>query len=114
MRVLWACGEGSVRDIQQRLPPGAHYNSVLTIIRVLESKGHVNHHEQGRGYVYRPTVSQQEARRRVLDYLIDGLFGGSATSVVLNLVETGDLSMKELDQIRQRIRQRKPPGGVSE
>ena len=45
MRVLWACGEGSVRDIQQRLPPGAHYNSVLTIIRVLESKGHVNHRE---------------------------------------------------------------------
>ena len=114
MRVLWACGEGSVRDIQQRVPPGAHYNSVLTIIRVLESKGHVNHREQGRGYVYRPTVSQQEARRRVLDYLIDGLFGGSATSVVLNLVETGDISMKELDQIRQRISQRKPPGGVSE
>ncbi len=107
MRILWACGEASVKDIQEKLPPGRHYNSVLTIIRVLERKGHVAHREQGRVHVYRPAVSPEESRRRVLDYWIDTLFGGSPASMVLNLVETGGLTAKDLDRIRQRVHARK-------
>ena len=107
MQVVWELGEGAVKDIQGRLPGDRHYNSVLTIIRVLERKGHLVHRADGRAHIYRAKVNQEKARRRVLNHLVKNVFGGSAASMVLNLVETGDLTRKELDEIRQKISQRR-------
>src|SRR5215831_13204202 len=91
MRVVWRLGEASARQIQTHLSGDRHYNSVMTIIRVLEKKKHLTHREDGRTYIYRPTESQEKSRKRVLRHLIGHVFGGSAASLVLNLVETGDL-----------------------
>ena len=106
MQVVWELGEAGVRDIQDRLTGDRHYNSVLTIIRVLERKGQLVHRAEGRAHIYRAKVDQEKARRRVLSHLVKNVFGGSAASMVLNLVETGDLTRKELDQIRQKITER--------
>ena len=106
MQVVWELGEAGVKDIQDRLPGDRHYNSVLTIIRVLERKGHLVHRSEGRAHVYRAKVNQEKARRRVLSHLVKNVFGGSAASMVLNLVETGDLTRKELDEIRRKISER--------
>ncbi len=54
MRVIWERGEASARDIQAQLPGPPHYNTLLTIIRVLERKGHLTHRAEGKSHIYRP------------------------------------------------------------
>ena len=103
MKLIWQMGEASVKDIQERLPGTPHYNSVLTIIRVLERKGHLVHRAEGKTYFYTADESKENARIRLLRHLIDNVFGGSAASVVLNLVQAGDVTKKDLDKIRARI-----------
>jgi predicted transcriptional regulator len=103
MQAIWELGEATVKDIQDRLTGDQHYNSVLTIIRVLERKGHLKHRADGRTHVYSAVESREKARRHVLSHLVSQVFGGSAASVVLNLVESGELTRKDLDEIRQRI-----------
>src|SRR5215831_3044553 len=103
MKIVWQLGEASVKDIQERLPGEPHYNTVLTIIRVLERKGHLVHRAEGKAYLYRSGETKEKARARLLRHFVDQVFGGSAPSAVLSLVETGDLTRKDLDQIRDKI-----------
>lgn len=103
MKVVWQMGEATVKEIQQRLPGDPHYNSVLTIIRVLERKGRLVHRVEGKTHFYRAGESKEKSRVRLLRHLIDQVFGGSAASVVLNLVQAGDLTPKDLDDIRGKI-----------
>jgi len=102
MKVIWKLGEASARQIQENLSGKRHYNSVMTIIRVLEKKNHLIHREDGRSHIYRAAVNPEKARTRVLKHLVKHVFGGSAASLVLNLVETGDLTFEELDAIRKK------------
>ena len=102
MRVVWKLGEASARQIQESLPGERHYNSVMTIIRVLERKGQLLHRADGRTHIYRAAVNPDKARTRVLKHLVRHLFSGSAASLVLNLVEAGDLTFEELDEIRRK------------
>ena len=80
MRVIWELGEATVKDVQDRLPGNPHYNSLLTIIRVLVRKGHLLSREEGRAHVYRAKDNPRKARHRVISHLINQMFGGSATS----------------------------------
>ena len=110
MQVVWEMREASAREIQQRLPGNRHYNSVMTIIRVLEKKGHLLHREDGRAYIYRATESQQRSHRKLLSHLVKQVFGGSATSLVLKLVETGELTRADLDAIQKGVAVRAKKG----
>jgi len=103
MRVIWELGEATAREIQERLGGESHYNSVLTIIRVLERKGHLTHRPQGKAHVYRARQQPEKSRSRVLAHLINQVFGGSAASLVLHLVETGDLTENDLREIRKQM-----------
>ena len=103
MQAIWELGEATAREIQERLQGGRHYNSVLTIIRVLERKGHLAHRVAGKAHVYRARQQPAKARGRVISHLIRQVFGGSAASLVLHLVETGDLTENDLREVRQRI-----------
>lgn len=110
MRVLWDLGEATVKDLQQRLPGRRHYNSVLTIVRVLEQKGHVTHRVEGRAHIYRSRVSRSRAGRRVLEHLIKNVFAGSPAALVLHMVDTGDLTEADLRDIRARMLERTAKG----
>jgi len=103
MKVIWEVGEATAREIQERLPGERHYNSVLTIIRVLERKGHLTHRQQGKAHVYRARQQPEKSRSRVLGHLIKQVFGGSAASLVLHLIETGDLTEEDLREVRSQI-----------
>jgi BlaI family transcriptional regulator, penicillinase repressor len=103
MQVIWELGEATTREIQERLPGEPHYNSVLTIIRVLERKGHLTHRPQGKAHVYRACQQPDKSRSRVLTHMIKQVFGGSAASLVLHLVETGDLTEADLGEVRAKI-----------
>src|SRR5215510_803008 len=100
MRVIWERSEATAKEIQEALPGERHYNSVLTIIRVLERKGHI----------YRAKARPEKAQRRMLGHLIEQLFGGSAAAMVLHLVETGDLTEEDLSEVREQMAARAQAG----
>jgi BlaI family transcriptional regulator, penicillinase repressor len=114
MQVVWEMGEATTKQIQEKLSGERHYNSVLTIIRVLERKGHLAHRAEGKAHVYRARQQPEKSKGRVLAHLIKQVFGGSAASLVLHLVETGDLTEEDLREVRDKMtsREAKPkPGG---
>lgn len=103
MRAVWRLGEATGKQIQEALPGERHYNSVLTIIRVLERKEHLTHRAEGRTFVYRAKVNQAKARGKILNQMVKSVFGGSPVSLVLSLVETGKLTKEDLDTIRRQL-----------
>ena len=107
MRVIWERGEASAREIQARLPGPPHYNTVLTIIRVLERKRHLTHRAEGKSHIYRARQRPSKSRGHVLGHLIEHVFGGSPASLVLHLAETGDLSEADLHRARQVLVKRR-------
>jgi BlaI family transcriptional regulator, penicillinase repressor len=114
MQVVWEMGEATTKQIQEKLPGERHYNSVLTIIRVLERKGHLAHRAEGRAHVYRARREPEKSRGRVLAHFIKQVFGGSAASLVLHLIETGDLTEADLREVRSKMTSRETklkPGG---
>jgi BlaI family penicillinase repressor len=111
MRVLWERGEATAREIQESLPGRKHYNSVLTIIRVLERKRHITHRVEGRAHVYRAKESRERSSRRVLGHLVEHIFGGSTARLVLHLIEDGELTPEEVNEIRRKVAARARSGG---
>jgi predicted transcriptional regulator len=107
MKIVWDMGEATAREIQARLAGDRHYNSVLTIIRVLEAKGHLIHRVDGKAHVYRAKHAPEKSRGRALGHLIEHVFGGSPASLVLHLVETGSLTSDDLQDIRRRMNRKK-------
>ena len=83
MQVLWDLQEGSVKEIIEQLPkPKPAYNTVSTIIRILETKEFVSHKAKGRGYIYFPIIKKSEYSNQSLHKLVDGYFEGSFKSLV--------------------------------
>jgi len=108
MQVLWNLEEASVKDIIEKLPePKPAYNTVSTIIRILETKKFVSHKTKGRGYVYLPLVNKTEYSNQSLNKLVDGYFGGSFKSMVSFFVNKNDVDLKELETILEAINNKK-------
>jgi predicted transcriptional regulator len=105
MRVLWDKGEGSVGDVVAALKdkPKPAYNTVLTLLRILERKGYVTHRKDGRAFVFLPTVDRSHARQSALKTLVNRFFEGSPRLLVLNLLEDEDLSAEAAKQLKRRI-----------
>ena len=106
MSELWERGPGTVAEVRERLPVALAYNTVLTILRNLESKGFVGHTAQGRLFCYFPSVTEQAVRGTALTRLVDKLFRGSSAGVVTHLVEQESLSSDELRTLHQLLAQR--------
>jgi predicted transcriptional regulator len=105
MRVLWERGEASVGDVVQALKerPKPAYNTVLTLLRILERKGYVTHRKDGRAFVFVPIVDRLNATRSALKTLVNRFFDGSPKLLMLNLLEDQDLSSEALQQLKGRI-----------
>ena len=105
MNVLWARGRATVGEVVAALPtrrPVA-YNTVQTMLRILEAKRYVDHEQVGRAFVYRPLVEQHSARRKALSHLIDALFDSSPSLMVLDLLKDERLDAAEMVRLRQMI-----------
>jgi len=108
MHVLWDLEEATVKDIIEKLPsPKPAYNTVSTIIRILETKNFVSHKTKGRGYVYLPLVNKTEYSNQSLNKLVDGYFGGSFKSMVSFFVNKNDIDINELEIILEAINNKK-------
>jgi BlaI family transcriptional regulator, penicillinase repressor len=105
MQVLWEKGPLTVQQVLEALPrekPLA-YNSVLTIIRILEKKGCVRHVKDGRAHIYRAVLKQDEAKRSEIQHLLSRFFQNSRELLVLNILEEHGLDDGELDRMRRLL-----------
>lgn len=108
MQVLWNLEEASVKEIIEQLPePKPAYNTVSTIIRILETKKIVSHRAKGRGYIYYPLIKKMDYTNQSLHKLVDGYFGGSFKSMVSFFVNKNDMDIKELESILKEIENQK-------
>lgn len=110
MEVLWQRGPSTVQQVLDAVPgdkPLA-YNSVLTIIRILERKGYVAHARatDGRAFVYAPLVERAAATRSEVRHLVQRLFHNSHELLVLNILEDAGLKEDELQRLKQYLKDR--------
>jgi predicted transcriptional regulator len=83
------------------------YNSVLTIIRILEKKEYVKHVKDKRAHVYMPLVDRKDATRFEVRHLVSRFFGDSHEQLVLNVLEDASIDAEELDRLRQLLERSK-------
>ena len=110
MAVLWEHGPSTVADVRDRLPDPLAYTTVLTVLRTLEAKGHVGHHEEGRAYRYHALVEREAARESAVSRLKRKLFSGSSELLLTQLVSDRDLSERELQRLRHLLQERLDQG----
>lgn len=105
MKILWRRGESAVNDLVGAMPDGESlaYNSVLTTIRILEQKGYVDHRQEGRAFIYRPLIGEQEASRSEVKHILGRFFGNSREQLLLSLLGEGDISREELERLKSAI-----------
>jgi predicted transcriptional regulator len=118
MRILWRRGESAVNDLVAAMPDGEPlaYNSVLTTIRILEQKGYVDHRQEGRAFIYRPIVAEQDASRSEVKHVLNRFFGNSREQLLLTLLDDSGISREELERLKAAIREAAPdePRAASE
>ena len=109
MKVLWASGEVNVAGVhgavagERRLA----YTTVATMLRKMEERGLVSHRLEGRSFLYRATVAEEDVSRSMADALLDRLFEGSMAEMVRHLLSTREVSRKELSALERLIAERK-------
>jgi predicted transcriptional regulator len=106
MQLLWQLKKANVASIIEELPdPKPAYNTVSTIIRILEDKGFVDHEKVGKGHVYFPMVKKSDYSNQSINKLVDGYFQGSFKSMVSFFMKKNDISLNELEDIMNRIKE---------
>ena len=115
MKILWLRGESAVTDLVAAMPEGETlaYNSVLTTIRILEQKGYVEHRQEGRAFIFRPCIAEQEASRSEVRHVLTRFFGNSRERLLLSLLDDGEITAEELERLKGAIRETEPDGGKS-
>lgn len=105
MNVLWDKGSATVHDVLQALPenPPLAYNSVLTIIRILETKGYVKHVKDNRAHIYMPKIDRKDATRFEVSHLVSRFFGNSHEKLLLNILEDQSIDAEEIARLRQLL-----------
>lgn len=105
MTLLWERGEASVRDLTEALQAehGLAYTTVLTTIRIMADKGYVGFRKQGKAHIYRPLLSREGARSRALGSLVGSLFGGSPQSLAQHLVAEEQLTLEDIEALRDAL-----------
>jgi predicted transcriptional regulator len=106
MTVLWDRGPSTVTEVQTELADRLAYTTVLTVLRLLEEKGHVGHSEEGRAHRFHPLVERAHASKSALRRLTNRLFSGSPELLLTRLVEDDKLSAEELERMRELLDRR--------
>jgi predicted transcriptional regulator len=105
LKVLWDLGPSSVRAVYRQMlasqPEGKDlaYNTVQTLMRLMEDKGLVTHHVEGRAFIYSPAFSREQSAVRYLDRVFDG----AASELVLSLIRSERISATELERVQKLI-----------
>ena len=104
MKILWELDEAFVKDIIDQLPdPKPAYNTVSTIVRILEKKGFVDHKAFGKTHQYHPLISKVEYSRYSLKKLLGSYFGGSFEELVSFFAKEQDMDIADLEALLKQV-----------
>lgn len=105
MTILWRIGEGSVADVIAGLPKERDlaYTSVSTILRILEQKQVLKTRKEGRGHIYIPCLEKSAYEARTVKHVVDRVFDGTPVALVKQLLSSGQLKSKDLEELRLLI-----------
>ncbi|RZJ49391.1 MAG: BlaI/MecI/CopY family transcriptional regulator [Flavobacterium sp.] len=100
MLILWEMKEGLVKDVIDKMePPKPAYNTVSTVIRVLEGKGFLDHKAIGNTHIYFPLISEEQYKHFAFDKVMNNYFENNYQSLVSFLVKEKNMDMDELDEL---------------
>jgi predicted transcriptional regulator len=108
MKVIWQRGEATVRDVVDALSEQRQiaYTTVMTMMNILEQKGHLKKRQLDRAFIYKPAHEQQQVIGSMVRDFVDRVFNGSAAPLLLHLVDDKKLTEKELTEIREIVRRK--------
>ncbi|NOZ36212.1 MAG: BlaI/MecI/CopY family transcriptional regulator [Chlorobi bacterium] len=104
MQIFWKVKEGFVKEIIEHFTePKPAYNTISTIIRILENKGFINHKSYGRTYQYFPVISKKEYTKKFAEKFIKNYFSGSIKQMVSFFTDEEDLTISELEELQAEM-----------
>src|SRR5450755_2722283 len=107
MKVVWTAGASTVRGVYEALLERRKiaYTTVMTMMNILEQKGYLKKTQGERAFVYTPSKPAKNVIRDMVKEFVDRVFNGAAESLLLHLIEEEKLTEKDLEDIRQTIRE---------
>ncbi|MEM7656181.1 MAG: BlaI/MecI/CopY family transcriptional regulator [Bacteroidota bacterium] len=109
MQILWDLGKGFVKDILPQMPePAPHYNTVSSLVRLLEEKGFVGHKAYGKTHEYHPLISKEAYRTSFMGHVVKDYFADSYKSVISMFAREEQISVEELKEIIDMIEANNP------
>lgn len=107
MQILWKLDSAFVKDIIAKLPkPKPAYNTVSTIVRILQQKGFVGHEAHGQSHKYHPLITKDAYTRSFMKGFVKKYFGGSYQQMVSFFAKEDNLSLKELEELLKKLKSR--------
>jgi predicted transcriptional regulator len=105
LNALWDLAEATVDDVVARLPsnPPANYKTVQSLLRIMENKRFVRHTVRGRAFVFSPCLTRNEVGGSLTKHLLNRTFQGSASALMMNLLDSNHVNDKELDALEALI-----------
>ncbi|MDI3319347.1 BlaI/MecI/CopY family transcriptional regulator [Pinibacter soli] len=105
LQVIWEKGSASVRDVHEALSAtkDVGYTTTLKLMQIMHEKGLVKRDNTFKTHIYQPAVTREKAQKQLLGKMINGLFGGSSTQLVIQALGSHKASKEELDQIQQLL-----------
>jgi len=105
MQILWKLQKGFVKDIIEQMPePKPAYNTVSTIVRILETKGFIDHKAYGKTHEYFPTISRERYTKFYLNNLIKGYFNGSFQNLVSFFAKENKLNAQDVEKLLKELK----------
>jgi BlaI family transcriptional regulator, penicillinase repressor len=105
MQILWKNGKGFIKDLLEHFPePKPAYNTVSTIVRILETKGFVDHKSFGKTFEYYPLVSKKKYSDFIMKSMMKNYFGNSFKQMVSFFAESNKMSVKDLDDLMKEVK----------
>ena len=103
LRVLWARGPSTVREVAEAMGRESAYTTVLKLLQIMTDKGLVRRDESARTHVYKATASEDQTKRQLVADLLDKVFEGSSAKLVLQALSTRAASPEEIDEIKKLL-----------
>jgi BlaI family transcriptional regulator, penicillinase repressor len=103
LRVLWARGPSTVREVAEAMGREGAYTTVLKLLQIMTDKGLVRRDESARTHVYKATASEDQTKRQLVADLLDKVFEGSSAKLVLQALSTRAASPEEIDEIKKLL-----------
>lgn len=105
MQILWKLGKGFVKDIIELMPdPKPAYNTVSTIVRILETKGFVDHKAYGKTHEYYALITKEKYTKFYLNNLLKGYFNGSFQNLVSFFAKENKMDLKDIEKLLQELK----------